>query len=462
MAGLGMNDAARIAAALSAEGEGESPRRTATVARTDRDGTIWVRLAGADSETPVERSSVTVKDGETVEVIVSNGRAIITGNVSNPSAQMDYAEDIAASALRALQDAAAAGSAAASAQASADTAAGAAQAAQSSADDAAVAAQSAQGSADQAISDAATAQGAAEAAQGSAATANAAAGNALTQLSIIEDVVGVLNWISEHASYAVSSDTEVEPGKFYFTRSGSGTSADPYAYSIVANPTGNPSTSGYYEIDDIDEAVSNYVMSHLALDNAGLWLLNDANSYRLLAASDGIKLYDASGNLVSTFGESIVYSSTRPQYIGGEDAYIVFVDTDNDGVPDTIRIGGNIIMGGDKTLSEVLADVETAKDICTISLVSTNGTVFKSNTGVSTTVNARVFTGDGLVIETLQALRARYGAGARLQWKWKDSGVADFTTLLDDDPRLSHGGFSLTVSPSDISTQAVINCELIY
>ena len=209
-----------------------------------------------------------------------------------------------------------------------------------------------------AMSAAQSAQGAADAAQGSANTANTAANSALTQLGVVEDVVGVLSWISEHATYKASTDTEVVAGKMYFTRSGD-------TYTPVANPTGNPSTQGYYEIDSIDEAVSNYVSSHLALTNAGLWVVNDNNSYKILLASDGMKVYDASGNLVSTFGESIEFSSSRAQYIGGENAYIVFDATSGAmtiGGSD-LNISGNVTIGGQtRSLSQVLVDMQAEID----------------------------------------------------------------------------------------------------
>jgi hypothetical protein len=46
-------------------------------------------------------------------------------------------------------------------------------------------------------------------------------------------------------TYTASSDTTVQEGKTYYTRSGS---AGAYTYTVVANPTGNPSTSNYYEM----------------------------------------------------------------------------------------------------------------------------------------------------------------------------------------------------------------------
>lgn len=48
-------------------------------------------------------------------------------------------------------------------------------------------------------------------------------------------------------TYKASADTTVQTGKTYYTRSGSGTSQSPYVYTPVATPTGNPSTSNYYE-----------------------------------------------------------------------------------------------------------------------------------------------------------------------------------------------------------------------
>ena len=217
-----------------------------------------------------------------------------------------------------------ASTAAASAQASATQAISDAATAKSSAD-------SAQASANQALANAATAQQAANNAQRDANTANKAANGALDQLSVVEDVVGVLNWVSTHGTYAATTDTEVVPGKYYFTRSGS---APNYTYSVVVNPTGNPSTQGYYELTGTDEAVANYVSSHLALTNAGLWVINDNNSCKILLASDGMKVYDAQGNLVATFGESISFSDGLQELANFSESGIVvgdFFDVTNGG-----------------------------------------------------------------------------------------------------------------------------------
>ena len=344
MADFGLNDALRMAKALNDDSGQTYNSIYATVGRIDSDGTIWVRFTGSNTETPVEGSFASVAIGEIVEVVVEGGRAKIKGNYSNPSASISYANRINDNAIQAVNDASAANTAATAAQDSADAAAASAASAVSSAETAA-------GAAEQAVSDAADAKAAAESAQDSAGEAFDSAQSALAQLGFIEDVVGVLNWISEHATYVQTTDTEVEPGKFYFSKSGD-------IYSFVVNPTGNPAQQGWYEVDDIDDTVSNYVASHLVLTNSGLYVISDSSKYRVLLASDGMKVYDPSGNLVSTFGESIEFSSSRVQYIGNEDTFVAFFPQSGQTAAH-VTLGGNIIMGsGGKTLSELLQEVE--------------------------------------------------------------------------------------------------------
>lgn len=288
--------------------------------------------------------------------------ALITSDTRSALADLeDGLLIVKSSADKALYDAGVAHDAAIRAQASAGDA-------QASADDAARSAAAAQASADQATIDAGTAHDAAKNAQRDATTANKAANGALDQLSVVEDVIGVLNWVAEHGTYAASTDTEVVPGKYYFTRSGS---APNYTYTVVTNPTGNPSTQGYYELTGTDEAVSNYVSSHLALTNQGLWVQNDNNSYKILLASDGMKVYDENGILVATFGESIQFSSTRPQYIGSSSTYIIF-----DPNTDTINIGGTgINFNGDTPLEDMIDEVNSERLIIETNYVN-NDIVF--------------------------------------------------------------------------------------
>lgn len=60
-------------------------------------------------------------------------------------------------------------------------------------------------------------------------------------------VIPNTDWGSEPV-YTASDDTTVTAGKTYYTRTGSGTAESPYVYTPVETPTGNPKTSGYYEL----------------------------------------------------------------------------------------------------------------------------------------------------------------------------------------------------------------------
>lgn len=243
------------------------------------------------------------------------------------------------------------------AQLSADSAKQSAIDAKQSADQASASASTALTKAQEAVASADSAERLAGEAKADADTANRSANTALTQLSVVEDVVDTLNWITEHGTYSATADTTVQAGKVYYTRTGTGTERDPYVYTAVVDPTGNPQAQGWYELT-IDEAVSNYVNTHLSLTNDGLWVLGRTTGadqdYKVLLAPDGMKVYDADGNLISTFGDSITFSSDKAQYIGGDSAYIVFNPTNG-----SLNIGGSVLFNGNLPLSDLLAQLET-------------------------------------------------------------------------------------------------------
>lgn len=81
--------------------------------------------------------------------------------------------------------------------------------------------------------------------------------------------------INEIVTYKASTDTTVDSSKTYYTRSGSGTSESPYVYTKVASPTGNPSTSSYYEVNTDVQVYHTYVFGENAyavmdLNSAGI------------------------------------------------------------------------------------------------------------------------------------------------------------------------------------------------
>lgn len=149
-----------------------------------------------------------------------------------------------------------------------------------------------------------TANDAAQEASGFATTA-------LNSLSEVEKVVDVLGWISQHGQYTLTDDNEVVPGKYYFTLSGT-------TYTVVNNPSGDPNSQGWYELTNVDTAISNYVASHLALDSSGLWLQTDnVSSKLLLSSTDGLVIYGDNGPLAK-YGTDAV--------IGNENGFHITID----------------------------------------------------------------------------------------------------------------------------------------
>ena len=424
----------------------------AEVVRVEGD-TAWVHYPGGVDETPV-RLTMNAAPGDIVQVRVSGSRAWLTGNKSAPPTDDAKANQARIVADQAQQKALDSEQEAIRAKEHADSAGRAA---------------------DRAWQKAGEAETAAGEAQASATNANRAANGALTQLSVVEDVVGTLSWISEHGTYVLSQDTEVQPGKYYFERRGD-------SYNLVVNPSGDPSSEGYFELSGIDEAVTNYVATHLALTDAGLWVVNDNISYKILLASDGMKVYDSEGNFVASFGESIDFSSSRPQYIGGENAYIIFYDSDNDGVPDAINIGGSkVTLGGTKHLSDLLTDLDIStrqtasgaeitvgshtvslnngEDAVLLRIDSSRGNVFKNNQ-VSTVFTVNVIKA-GETITNITRLRQVFGAGAYIQWYWKRMGEDEFHVIVSTDSMISDSGFTLTLTPDKVDTKVTFQCELI-
>jgi len=345
--------------------KGTKPYDTqATVMRVE-DGTAWVRIPGGVDETPAQLT-MDAKEGDNVQVRVSGGRAWLAGNGTSPPTDDTKAVE-----------------------------------ANENAKSASIAARAAFNAAGEAQMDAARAHDAADKAEASAATAESQAtrattyaNSALTQLSTVEDVVGVLNWMQTHGKYKPTSDQAVIEDKAYWSLTTVATpSANPresgyferkeitdegttsYIYEPTLDSTvttgkiyytisrveevaedANPYDLGYLELADINEAVSDYINARLALTDKGLYVVGgdtENEGYKILLASDGMTVYDAQGNEVSKFGENIEFSSTRAQYIGGETAYIVFDPTTG-----TINAGGEgFRFNNNMTLSEMLAEV---------------------------------------------------------------------------------------------------------
>ena len=245
-----MDGIAELARMLGKEPEERTQRAYATVTRIGGDGTVWCSIPGGAGEFPVTRSTVEVSVGDAVTVSIENGRASIDGSTSAPSISATKANEL----LRPVAESASiAQSMAASATIAADSA-------QESATIAAESAGQARDSALSAVEDAEAAAGAAKAASDDAAAANESATEALAGLSVVQDVVGTVNWIAEHA--APTADEEVAAGTNYYSRDAetgamqhvdSDVVAETYAHTLDESPVEDRT---YYELADDSYALT--------------------------------------------------------------------------------------------------------------------------------------------------------------------------------------------------------------
>lgn len=247
--------------------------------------------------------------GETEEEAMPEGT--LTQQMNSLQTQVYSATDSATTAHAAAE----------SAKQDAADAAQAASDAQSSADAAAEAASNAQGSADSAAD-------AAERAQSDANSAANSASTALTQLDIVENVVGVLDLLAKNGDYRLTADIEAQPNKWYFTQTTAGD------YQVVREPESNPQAAGYYELVGINQAVRNYVSSHLVLAANGLWLQTDGSAAKLqLSTENGVVIYNENGTQAAQYGTNTV--------IGDPNGFHIKVDAEEREIGfynDTVRI----------------------------------------------------------------------------------------------------------------------------
>lgn len=190
----------------------------------------------------------------------------------------------------------------------------------------------------------------AEQAKTSADNAKQSADTAFKQLSVVEDIVGVLDLIAKNGeyarttdpeaipdkwyftqvsvsppeyavaevpkTYALTQDTEIDPNKTYYTRSGT---APDYVYTPVTNPVvedisnyyeAHKDPTGLYELVDIKQSIENYVSSHLVLDPKGLWLRPNDGSTQIhistVTGDEGVIIYGPDSKILAKYGSTAI------------------------------------------------------------------------------------------------------------------------------------------------------------
>lgn len=168
--------------------------------------------------------------------------------------------------------------------------------------------------------------------------ATESATTALKGLSTVEDVVDTLNWIATHCQYNKTTDVTIVTGKAYYTVTATQVSSPTDAdiatyyelvsgayvkttdtsvvsgktyYTVVGEPVTNPVVADigtYYELE-ITEAVSNYINTHVAVTDEGLWLIpdNTQGSNKVLIAVGGTgHTYEQAGTYIIDGSDNVL------------------------------------------------------------------------------------------------------------------------------------------------------------
>lgn len=289
---MSMNDIVKkLQSAVDSQATKAQPASYDTPAEVRRieNGTVWVHIPGGVDETPV-RQTISCSEGDTVQVRVSGGNAWLQGNQTAPPTDDTLAKKADDKAGEAIDSATMARTAAQIAESSAQSAQANAAIAKATTDEINNYADSVSKTVTQVLADGETAGAAAQA-------ATEAADSALYGLSTVEDVVGVLNWITAHGTMTLTSDVTVNPAHVYFVVDAGGDYVvGGTHYSIVSEPK-DAELSTYYELT-VDESVQNYVATHIVVDTEGLWIVPDSGGNKVLIATGAGSTYTTAGTYI--------------------------------------------------------------------------------------------------------------------------------------------------------------------
>jgi len=115
--------------------------------------------------------------------------------------------------------------------------------------------------------------------------------------------------------------------------------------------------------------------------------------------------------------------------------------------------------GSEQRGSPAVMTGNSGADGVVLSITSTHGLVFKDSL-FSTVLEVSVMRGSDRITDQA-ALAAAFGSTARIEWRWQRDGSDAWGTILSSDPRVIDGGFSLTVSPSDVDARTSFLAQLL-
>lgn len=366
------------------------------------DGVAWVHMPGGVDETPVQLT-VNAKKGDIVQVRVAGGKAWLVGNGSAPPTDDTRAIQADDKASSAVENANIARMAADQAEEAAAQAVKSAAEAKETTDEINAYAETAGKTVTQILDDGETASIAAQ-------EAKTAADTAFINLSQVQSVLEVAEWIATHGTYTKATtfnpnatyytitatqvaspsddDKDSQGVLIYYEESGgiytrtADTEVDPLKtyYNVSGTPVAGAKAEDiaqYYTLA-VSDAMADYIQSHLVLTDEGLWLIKDGSGYKLkltnygsyIVAPDGTTVVNqntADGNIIRALDGTVIAhlgygegkaqsgSDEAPYYILGKKA----TTTDVYDSTNTYKIGSLVLYGDPQKLYVCIKEITT-------------------------------------------------------------------------------------------------------
>ena len=233
---------------------------------------------------------------------------------------------------------------------------------------------------------------------------------ARARLTELETATGVDQWRSEYGQYILTTDavpyegtvyyqgiydyyltkdTVIDSNKTYYTKTPGTEDYEEVVSPDIANisiyyeyapigytpidldVTDNPQELELYVLNELSSSLSDYVQTHIVVDETGLWLKSgEDDKYKIQLTNQGMTVYDGTNNVISAFGDNIEFSASKRQRIGGKDSYIEFNPTDDSLIINAsqIRIGTNNVVN---TIESLRSDYQNELAQVTTNLTTT-------------------------------------------------------------------------------------------
>lgn len=143
--------------------------------------------------------------------------------------------------------------------------------------------------------------------------------------------------------------------------------------------------------------------------------------------------------------------------------------TANPGFGDKIKtLITEVEAAADTAVQEASAASEIAQNAAAVAndgarlvLTSTRGQLFK-NGAESTVLQVAIFPNGGGRLDSIEAVRSRFGNGAYIEWRYMNDSDGVWHTMVNTDSHLSQGGMWCTIGPEDVDIKTTFEATLNY